>query len=743
RAGDEVVVKVYRKDSGQLVTELQVTRPEVTEGRISRVKADEGQFWLKVKGEEAKEMQVNVPRDLEIGFNAGTTIEGRPVSLADLRPDDRVVVHHLADDQGRRATELAILRVVTAEGVVRSMDKVKGTLTFAQGEGDKPLMITLPINAECEVTINDRRILNERQLKPADLRPGDQVKLAHDDRIVRVNAYRVLGQEGTIATLRVGDGQLDVTMKDDSGRKTFMVGPETTVSLGGETVELKELRVGDQVEIRHDSPDARTPRALTIAATRLPDPRRWAALVSVQDYEDMSVGRLDYPESDAKLLQSKLVERYRVAEDHVLALTDPSRVRFEQGLADFLGRVPSGANLVVYFAGHAFKADDGKIYLAPKNFELRRAAVSGVALQWLVDQMEQCPAKEKLLLLDGSYAGAADSTKEPSTAEMIDTLDALPGRPPFRTVTAVASCSEGQRALAWPEKEHGLFAYFLAEGFAGRADANRDTRLEPTELFTYLKDQMDAAAEGLGQPQSPRLFLPDASPPRLSENAKKAIRRLASFAGQSRVNKMAVGAAYDEAKSLANDEPEPDLLHGVLLVEASQWAEAAELWQTMKVERPDGLIPLEAIAWIDFIRPRSTYDSGVDDLVELVGKVPRPKKPGMTYPENQLALFEWVGQLREFASTAAKPHQRPTADRLGALDAAVASHGQAAAERYNEGRGKTRAMWDAFARKLDRATQTNNEAAMAKLRIECHRLVHYAAFRSDALVKEILAGLDR
>ena len=65
----------------------------------------------------------------------------------------------------------------------------------------------------------------------------------------------------------------------------------------------------------------------------------------------------------------------------------------------------------------------------------------------------------------------------------------------------IAQSCEGDRRGELPEgaawrrsagKEHGLFAWCLAEGYGGAADANRDTLVEPTELFAYLQKEMPA-----------------------------------------------------------------------------------------------------------------------------------------------------------------------------------------------------------------------------------------------------------
>ena len=218
----------------------------------------------------------------------------------------------------------------------------------------------------------------------------------------------------------------------------------------------------------------------------------------------------------------------------------------------------------------------GQVFLAPKDFRSDQPAVNGRPLQWLVDLLEDCPAKEKLLLLDGSHAGSgAEQAAEPSSAEMIRALKRQPNRALLLKVTAVASCRKGQRGLDLPDKEHGLFAWCLAEGYGGAADANRDTLVEPTELFAYLqKDMPAAAAKGA---QAPELFLPDDRPPRLSEAAKTSIRKLAGYADQLKVNLDEASQEYDVALQAAGDEPEPRLLFGLVLLkkEGSRQGHAA------------------------------------------------------------------------------------------------------------------------------------------------------------------------
>ena len=262
--------------------------------------------------------------------------------------------------------------------------------------------------------------------------------------------------------------------------------------------------------------------------------------------------------------------------------------------------------------------------------------------------------------------------------------------------------------------------------------------MEVTELFTYLNGAMAAASKELAAPQTPVLILPDTRPPRLTEDAKTAIRRLAAFLRQDQIDVAAATGQYDNAVKLAGKELEPRLLYGLLLLRAKQRDAALKHLEELKAEHPKLLLPLEGMAWLRF--GNRNYLTGVNELAELIGNVPKPEKPADAYPEQAQRLFYWAGQLREFAATAVQERLRPPADSLAALDAAIAAHGNRAERFYRLGQARTRAKVDDFDRRLAAA---GTRADAAKLRMERRRLVHYVAFPFDRAAQRILAGLDR
>jgi hypothetical protein len=129
----------------------------------------------------------------------------------------------------------------------------------------------------------------------------------------------------------------------------------------------------------------------------------------------------------------------------------------------------------------------------------------------------------------------------------------------------------------------------------------------------------------------------------------------------------------------------------------------------------------------------------MEELTELVSKIPKLKKPNDPYGETELQVLYWVGQLREFAALAAEDNRRSFADSLASLDAAVGRHGGDAQRFYEEGRAKSRAVRDDFEKRIGSA---ESDAVAAKLNIERRAVTQYVNLPNDQCVQQILAGLD-
>lgn len=734
--GDRVTVDfTYTLKGREKSKVVNAFRSEQVEGVIKSVDADNSKFTLLYGPKEKEEtITVVVPPKLRIRFNENRH-PGEPLTAADLQAGDRAVLQHRENNGVREATTLAITRTIEYKGIVRGF--ARGELTVAE-DGDDAKRVSMRFMPKPQIVINGSPTVDNKPFTPADLAPGDKVTVKHSTMIESVVAERIVGKMGVVKAVQAK--ALEVQMDGRNGTTSFVPEPDCKISLAGETVPLASLQANDRVDITtNDSLDAKNPRALSIVAQRPTVTTRWAVLIAVQNYEDSSLGSLRYTAADAQLIQDALVKRYSVPAGNLLLLTDPNQSRFKQGVIDVLKRTGDDASLVVYYTGHAYRGEDGAIYLAPKEFNHQQAAGSGVSLQWLVNAMESCQAKEKLLLLDACHDGS-DAAREPSSSDMIRSLKPPPGQAALRTVTAISSCMSGQRGHDLPDKQHGVFAQAVGDGYSGLADKNRDNRIEITELFTHLTESMRTAASTTKQPQTPQIFLPDNRPPRLNADAKNALRALAARLKARPVDPAAAKVDFNTARKLCGKELEPLLLMGLIDMKSTNpkfKQEALRGFEQIKTARSSELLPRKALSWLKAAN-QQTQAVAIDELAGLISTIPVPSKPGEVYSAEAQPAFLWAGKLAEFAAGVAE--NKDVAERnLAKLDEAIKAHHPKAKEFYYQGRDQSRAKLRDFDEKIKGASEVDQ----ARLRLDRRQLGNYAEFPYDQEVQTLLGGMDQ
>jgi hypothetical protein len=185
---------------------------------------------------------------------------------------------------------------------------------------------------------------------------------------------------------------------------------------------------------------------------------------------------------------------------------------------------------------------------------------------------------------------------------------------------------------------------------------------------------------------------------------------------------------------------EPDLIYNLIQMRTRQPKYRDQITNRLNKmvanNRTVLLSPLEAVAWVKF--EKQTYTSGINALRDLVAKAPMPPKPsGDGSLDSLKQMFQWIGQMRQFADTAVKPEQRPADSTLAALDEAAAKHGPELLQAYKDGRDKSTAVYRSFER------QKNAEGAdVDRLTVEQRQLNRYAEFPYEQALTHILAGMD-
>jgi uncharacterized caspase-like protein len=246
---------------------------------------------------------------------------------------------------------------------------------------------------------------------------------------------------------------------------------------------------------------------------------RWAVVIGVGDYDNKSVPKLRFAESDADAMYRLLTTRAGYARENVLLLTDkapekPTLQNIRLALGDFLARKTTRDDMVlIYYAGlgapevdASSKETDGQAkYLIPRNVQpesLRRTAFAMEEMQGLVARI---PAERVVLLLDTSYSGAAGGrTFAPPNARPRSLSDQFLERlAKSRGRLVITASGANEVALEPADLGHGLFTYYLLEGLSGKADRNGDGIVTVSELYPYLEDQVDRKSRAAGGRQRP------------------------------------------------------------------------------------------------------------------------------------------------------------------------------------------------------------------------------------------------
>jgi uncharacterized caspase-like protein len=73
-------------------------------------------------------------------------------------------------------------------------------------------------------------------------------------------------------------------------------------------------------------------------------------------------------------------------------------------------------------------------------------------------------------------------------------------------IVVFAAADSNQISSSYPEKQHGLFTYFLLKGLRGEADKNNDKEIAVDELEVYLVTNVKKTAGQLDREQTPQVM---------------------------------------------------------------------------------------------------------------------------------------------------------------------------------------------------------------------------------------------
>jgi uncharacterized caspase-like protein len=166
--------------------------------------------------------------------------------------------------------------------------------------------------------------------------------------------------------------------------------------------------------------------------------------------------------------------------------------------------------VIVYWSGHGQTDLRTKAaFLLPNDADPNYPAQTGLALAELYERLAALKARSVVVFIDACFSG---STREGSALlagarGVVVSVE----HPALRSETmAVFSAATGEQvASAWPERQHGVFTYWLLKGLRGEADADADGAVTVDELDRYVRATVSRSAAALDREQTPQVVARD------------------------------------------------------------------------------------------------------------------------------------------------------------------------------------------------------------------------------------------
>ena len=235
----------------------------------------------------------------------------------------------------------------------------------------------------------------------------------------------------------------------------------------------------------------------------------YAVVIGIEQYRE-NLPKAEFAARDARLVGEYLSKTMGYPEGNVVVMLNERATRsdMEKYLESWLpNRVEKDSTVFVYFSGHgAPNPKTGDAYLVPYDGDPTFVDKTGYPLKRLYEQLGALPTKEVVVLLDSCFSGAGGrSVIAKGTRPLAISVE----NPVLATgKMAVLSASSGaQISTTYMEKGHGLLTYFFLKGLQGEADWNKDGVIELTEVFQYVKPNVELVARReFNTEQTPQLL---------------------------------------------------------------------------------------------------------------------------------------------------------------------------------------------------------------------------------------------
>lgn len=126
---------------------------------------------------------------------------------------------------------------------------------------------------------------------------------------------------------------------------------------------------------------------------------RRALLISTDVHQDSAFRQLSAPRADVESLGAVLADP-AIGAYNVQVLSNSAAHEVNQAIDGFFAAASLEDQVILYFSGHGFKDDRGRLYLITTDSQRRIPASMAVSAQFIRDRLDQCRSKRMIVILD-------------------------------------------------------------------------------------------------------------------------------------------------------------------------------------------------------------------------------------------------------------------------------------------------------------------------------------------------------
>jgi tetratricopeptide (TPR) repeat protein len=220
--------------------------------------------------------------------------------------------------------------------------------------------------------------------------------------------------------------------------------------------------------------------------------KRFALIVANDNYEDKELRKLESPASDADQLE-KVLRDPTIGGFEVKKLSNTPWHKLREEIDNFFNDRRREDLLLIYFACHGIKDEDGRLYFATVNTRRKNITVTGIEADFVNQAMFRCRSRQQVLLLDCCYGGAFASGFIPRANKEVNTKEHFQkgrGRVVITASDAMQFAFEEEK-LVEKGQIGSIFTRALIDGLkTGDADRDNDGQISENELYDYIHDQV-------------------------------------------------------------------------------------------------------------------------------------------------------------------------------------------------------------------------------------------------------------